>query len=171
MKNKILLVIVFFFLIVSNNQAQQIDIDVRVSPPYQLNLDGLTNQLLATVRNTNLEASANNINFRLELYGPKGLRISSNRVFDEDIDLEPGEVRQFIGNDWDALYESSNLTITPIQEKQDIINRQSLRAKKIQRCSRFCLRGPNMHPLRLCRHDSRGHQQTFSKLAGCARYL
>ena len=134
MKNKILLVIVFFFLIVSNNQAQQIDIDVRVSPPYQLNLDGLTNQLLATVRNTNLEASANNINFRLELYGPKGLRISSNRVFDEDIDLEPGEVRQFIGNDWDALYESSNLTITPIQEKQDIINRQSLRAGKYKIC-------------------------------------
>lgn len=134
MKNKILLVIVFLFLIVSNNQAQQIDIDVRVSPPYQLNLDGLTNQLLATVRNTSLEAPANNINFRLELYGPKGLRISSNRIFDEDIDLEVGEVRQFIGDDWEALYESTNLTITPIEEKENIINRQSLRAGEYKIC-------------------------------------
>ena len=134
MKNKILLVIVFLFLIVSNNQAQQIDIDVRVSPPYQLNLDGLTNQLLATVRNTSLEAPANNINFRLELYGPKGLRISSNRIFDEDIDLEPGEVRQFIGNDWDALYESTNLSIEPIQEKQRMLNTQSLRDGSYKIC-------------------------------------
>jgi len=124
---KLTLFAILFFTILSNSSAQQIDVDVRVLPPYQLSLDGLTNQLLATVRNTNIEQPANNINFRLELYGPKGLHIFSNRVFDEDLDLEPGEARQFIGDDWDALYESTNLTIEPINEKQRMIDTQMLR--------------------------------------------
>ncbi len=124
---KLTLLTLLVCTILSNSFAQQIDVDVRVRPPYQLSLDGLTNQLLATVRNTNLEVPANNINFKLELYGPRGLRIFSNRVFDVDIDLEPGEIRQFIGNDWDALYESTNLTIEPIDEKQRMIDTQMLR--------------------------------------------
>ena len=127
MKHKISLAILFFVLAIGHSYAQQIEVNLRVSPPYQLGLDGLTNQLLATVRNTNLEEPINNINFRLELYGPKNLRIFSDRAFDDDIDLEAGEVRTFIGGDWEGLYESTNLTIEPSSEKQRILDTQSLR--------------------------------------------
>ena len=127
MKHKITLTILFLIIAFGQSYSQQIEIDVRVSPPFQLGLDGLTNQLLATVRNTNLEEPINDVNFRLELFGPKSLRIFSDRVFADDIDLAPGEVRSFMGGDWEDLYESINLTIQPDSEKQRIIDTQSLR--------------------------------------------
>ncbi len=127
MKNKTLLTILFFVLAIGKSQAQQIEVNINVSPPYQLSLDGLTNQLLATVRNTNLEDPITDINFRLELYGPKGLHIYSTRVFNDDIDLEAGEVRTFIGNDWEGLYGSTDLTIEPVSEEQRLLDTQSFR--------------------------------------------
>ncbi len=134
MKNKILSTILFIIVAISAGQAQEVNVNLRVSPPFDLGLDGLTNQLLATVSNTNFEEELTDVNFRLELYGPKGLRISSLRVFNDDLDLAPGEVRSFIGGDWEGLYGATDLLILPPGEKQRIIDTQTFRDGSYKIC-------------------------------------
>ncbi len=116
----------------ATSQAQQVEVVLQVFPPHQLNLDGLTNQLLATVRNTGGQTIM--VNFRFNMTGPEGLQITSDRVFEDNIELGPGAIEQFRGGDWDDLFESVNLRITPESESIHLENEQAFRGGDYKIC-------------------------------------
>ncbi len=117
---------------ITSSYAQQVEVQLQVFPPHQLNLDGLANQLLATVRNTSSQSIS--VNFRLEMAGPEGLTIQSDRVFDDDIDLGGGVVMQFRGGDWDDLFESVSLSIEPESERIRLEDDQAFREGEYRIC-------------------------------------
>ena len=129
---KFILTQIVVLLAIVGSYAQQVEVQLQVFPPHQLNLDGLTNQLLATVRNTGSQSIS--VNFRLEMTGPEGLTITSDRVFEEDINLQGGVVKQFRGGDWDDMFESVSLSIAPESERARLEAEQAFREGEYQIC-------------------------------------